>query len=313
MSDPFQNIVGQQKAKNKLGFFLKSYESCRIVPHVMLVSPKGFGKTSIARAFGKGLKQSDSPKAKSFIEVNCSTVKGLGQFLNELIIPKVADQEVTVLLDECSELPRDVEMALLSILNPNKNNRNSFTYEDYTIDIDFSRQTFIFATTESHQVFHALLDRLERVDLETYKSSELAAILRRHLGDDHQVDDGVIANLVDTFRGSARQAAKMANKVKAFLEVSKKKVLDASLWDEFAGALDIVPLGLTNTEINYLRILTRQPKTTLTHMSACTGMSRSSLQQDVELHLLSNDLIRIDVGGRVITPKGSAVLRQITS
>ena len=43
------------------------------------------------------------------------------------------------MFDECSELPKDVTMALLTILNPNKDNKNTFDYEGYSFEIDFKR------------------------------------------------------------------------------------------------------------------------------------------------------------------------------
>jgi len=308
---PFQNIIGQNQAKSKLGLFLKGYEATRVVPHLMIVAPKGAGKTSIARAFGRNLLKTGENKPKRFIEINCSTIKGLSQFFNQVIIPHVNNQEVTVLFDEASELPKDVTMALLTILNPNKDNRNTFSYEEYTVDFDFRQQTFLFATTESQKMFHALIDRLERVDLEEYKKDELSQIIQLHLGDKHTVKPEVMEEVVGVLRGNARQAAKMAGKVKMFLDVIKKKVLDKTSWTELTKTLGILPLGLNNSELNYLRVLSRQANNTLTHMSACTGMSRSSLQRDIELHLLSNNLMKIDADGRSITANGLTYLNQI--
>lgn len=98
-------------------------------------------------------------------------------------------QDCTVLLDECSELPKDVTMMLLTVLNPNAENRTTFSYEDYTVDFDFSRQSFMFATTEAQSVFHALMDRCERVDLEEYTYNELAEIVCRVLPEYSFQDD----------------------------------------------------------------------------------------------------------------------------
>ena len=51
------------------------------------------------------------------------------------MIPHVHRQECTVLFDEASELPKDVTMAMLTMFNPNKDNRTTFSYEDYQLDI----------------------------------------------------------------------------------------------------------------------------------------------------------------------------------
>ena len=74
-----------------------------------------------------------------------------------------------VYLMKQAELPKDVTMALLTILESQQgSNRTSFSFEDYTVDFDFTRQSFMFATTEAQSIFHALMDRTERIDLEEY-------------------------------------------------------------------------------------------------------------------------------------------------
>ena len=73
-------------------------------------------------------------------------------------------EEATFIFDESSEIPHDISMALLTILNPNTKKRNKFTYNEIEYNVDFRRITFIFATTEPQHMFHALIDRLERVD-----------------------------------------------------------------------------------------------------------------------------------------------------
>ena len=56
-----------------------------------------------------------------------------------IVIPHMVERDATVLFDECSELPKDVTMALLTITNPNRDNRNDFSYEDYNVTFDFRR------------------------------------------------------------------------------------------------------------------------------------------------------------------------------
>ena len=160
----FQDIVGQNKPKKELNFYLNSYLQTRIVPTMMFVAAKGQGKTTLARAMARGLVQFDEsgnvmqvpskadpavmkPKRKTFIEINCSTLKSVKQFINGLVIPYIQDKDVTLLFDEASELPRDVTMALLTILNPNPDNRTTFSLDEYVCDFDFRRQTFLFATS----------------------------------------------------------------------------------------------------------------------------------------------------------------------
>ena len=314
----FKDIVGQEKPKKELGFYLDSYLTTRMIPNMMIVAPKGQGKTTIARELAKGLVQFDDmgsvvqvpskldptvmkDKRKPFIEVNCSTLKSVKQFINGLVIPYIQDKDVTLLFDEASEIPRDVTMALLTILNPNPDNRTTFSMDEYVCDFDFRRQTFIFATSEIQKVFHALSDRLERITLEEYSNEHLAAIVAKGLPEVN-CKGNVVLDVATVLRGNARAAQKMASKIMSYLKGSK--VFMPKHWDELRSILSIYPLGLNAIEIQILRYLAQNTTgTSLTGLSAKTGMSRESLQKDTELYLQKHNLKEITTGGRTITGK----------
>lgn len=322
----FANIVGQEKPKREMRFYLDSYMRTRLVPNMMIVAPKGQGKTTLAREFAKGLIQFDEygqpietpsrldptvmrPKRKAFVEVNCSTLKNVKQFINGLVIPYIQDKDVTLLFDEASELPHDVTMALLTILNPNPENRTTFAMDEYVCDFDFRRQTFLFATSEIQKVFHALADRLEQITLEEYTDAHLAAIVQLGLPD-VECKDGVLLQVATVLRGNARAAQKMANKIVAFLK--GEKVFTVEDWLALRNVLSIYPLGLNALEIQILRYLAQNMSgTSLTGLSAKTGMSRESLQKNTELYLQKHNLMEITTSGRIITGRGLGYLKAL--
>jgi len=323
-ADPlFANIVGQEAAKRELNFYLDSYQKTRIAPNMMIVAPKGQGKTTLAREFAKGLIKFDEngmveinpttnkPRKKTFVEINCSTLKNVKQFINGLIIPYVQDKDVTLLFDEASEIPHPVAMALLTILNPNPENRTTFAMDEYVCDFDFRRQTFIFATSEANKVFHALLDRLERISLEEYSFEQLGKIVQ--LGaKDVVFEDNTLTHVASVLRGNARAAQKMAGKILTFLKGDG--IFTKGNWISLTNILNIHPLGLNPIEINVLRLLAQcGDGTSLTCLSAKTGMSRESLQKDVELYLLKNNLMSIETCGRQISARGLEYLKVLDS
>jgi Holliday junction resolvasome RuvABC ATP-dependent DNA helicase subunit len=198
-------------------------------------------------------------------------------------------------------------MALLTILNPNPENRTTFSLDEYVCDFDFRRQTFIFATSESQKVFHALADRLERVTLEDYTLAQLAQIVQKGLP---EVDcrDNVLLDVSTVLRGNARAGQKMAGKIQAYLKGSKK--FAPKDWAHLREILSIYPLGLNAIEIQILRYLAENSTgTSLTGLSAKTGMSRESLQKDSELYLQKHNLMEIQTTGRMITAKGLDYLK----
>ncbi len=265
----------------------------------------------IAKEYAFNLKKaSGGGRPKKFLIVNCASVKNLGEMMNDVIIPCL-DKDVTILLDEASELPMPASMALLSMLNPNKENKNQFAYGDYNINIDFSKQTFLFATTEAHKMFHALMDRLTRVDLEDYSLTELGEIVNKGLNGT-KFEDGILEKISSVLRGNARQARKMADDISSYLKRTNQNNFSTEDWKEFIKALDIHPLGLNQTELRVLRVLSERKETKLTTLAAMMGMSRSSVQRDAELYLQCHNLMSVGLTGRAITAKGQAYLRGLT-
>jgi len=318
----FQDIVGQDAAKKKLSFYLKSYNATRIMPNLMLCAPKGQGKSTIAKETAKGLVKFNednkielkedgvTPRKKAFVEINASTIKSVKQFINSVIIPHVVDKDVTIFIDEASEISKDVTMSLLTMLNPNPTNKNTFVYDDYACDIDFSRQTFIFATSESHSVFAPLMDRLTRIDLEDYTYANLAEILRKS-AKEITFKDEVEMLVASTLRGNARQAVKRSNEIKAYL--CGEKTFGMKEWLDLQGVLSILPNGLSPIELNLMRYMKDAPEgSSLTNLAAKTGLSRDAVQKDYEIFLQKLGFMEITAGkGRTITSKGLTYLKQL--
>jgi Holliday junction resolvasome RuvABC ATP-dependent DNA helicase subunit len=303
----FPTVVGQERAKRKLSYLLDNWKSSNIMDNLMFVAPRGCGKTMMATLLATAMKTIKNNKIGRI--VNCASIKNLNQFINGTIIPYVHDKDCTILLDEASELPRDVEMALLTILNPNSENRNVFSYEDYTINFDFRRQTFLLATTEAHKVFHALMDRLNRVDLEEYKSDHLAEIISRNLVN-AKFEPDVLEEISTVLRGNARQAQRMANQIRNHLIKKKSKKFTRKDWEWMQYNLGIRPLGLNENEILCLRALGEKKASSLTCISAKLGMSKEVIQRDIELYLQKLNLMEVSTDGRSITPSGQKYLKR---
>ena len=305
MDTTFPDIIGQESAKRVLDFHIGGFKATKVMPHLMFVAPKGCGKTTLAKAVARTLKGIDD--AKRYFEINCSTIKNVKQFFNQLVIPLMQDRDATILFDEASEIPKDVSMAMLTILNPNAENMTSFSFEDYTVDFDFSRLSFMFATTETQSVFHALMDRLERVDLEEYSIDEMGQIVAMNLEID--IEPKTLRDIAGVLRGNARAAQKMAHKIVSYSKQNRVRRFDATHWKHLSKILNIFPLGLNVTEIQLLRILKDNKDCSLTNLSAKTGISKQAVQRDFEIDLQKHSLMEITTAGRNITAKGLDYLK----
>ena len=219
------------------------------------------------------------------------------------------DNDITVLFDECSELPKDVTMALLTMLNPNKDNKNEFHYDGYSFDIDFKKITFIFATTEPQDLFHALVDRLERIDLDEYSYDELAQILQLNL-EGITFEGDILSRLIaPTLRGNARAAAKMATHIKNYCASKGTNRFTATGWRGIKKTLDILPFGMTKIELRLLETLHRDGMLRLYNLMAKMQMTRSAIQNGIEVYLQKLNLIEVTQNGRRLTRNGEQLFK----
>lgn len=307
-TNKFDKIIGQEKVKKRLCFFLEGQSKSLLSPHILFSAPRGSGKTLIAQTYASYLVNKDGKKRK-LITINCSSLTRLKQFVNDILVPHVVGKEVTILFDEASEIPRDITMALLTILNPNRENRNTFSYGDFNMEFNFKEVTFLFATTEAHKIFHALVDRLERVDLEDYSLTNLATIVQNNIS--AEITEPVMQEISRVLRGNARKATQMANHIALYLSASSKAIFDMDDWEDFRVKMGINPLGLSPMEIKVLRCLGEKAETTLTNLSAKTHLTRQSLQRDTEIYLQKVNLIEVTPTGRKLTPIGRQYLESL--
>jgi Holliday junction resolvasome RuvABC ATP-dependent DNA helicase subunit len=298
----FDKLIGQNHIKRQLSFYLDVAKNSGVLPFIMFNGQKGIGKTEFARSLAKASK-------KKFVEINASTIKNEQQFFEQIIMPNVNDQDVTLFLDEAHELPKKLVATFLTIFNTERSKFREFTFRDMEFTFDFSRQSFIFATSELDKIFVPFKDRLTIVDFTPYSNEETKEIIKMRIPD-VQFEDGVLDEIVTTVRGNARSAVKRC--VDIFDHCDKKNKTNFSLedWKDLRYQVNINKNGLTNTEIQVLQALKQRGPSTLTMLSAITGMSRTSLQRDVETHLLKHNYLRID-GTRQITGTGLQFLEQI--
>lgn len=297
----FQDLVGQEGTKRKLQFYHETFEKTRVFPFLNFVGAAGLGKTRFVRELAANIKSADGVK-RPFIEINSSTIKSASQFFDQVFLTTIHDNEVTVMFDEAHSLPKDLVMSFLTIFNTEKENVRSFNYKESVLNFDFTKQSFFFATTESHLLFKPFRDRLTTIDFTDYSKSELAKIFQSYLPD-ISFDDDALEYLALTSRGNARNCVLRAKEVAAYCAHDDTKHFTMGDALKVCYVLDILPLGLNKIEMNILKILRQNGACTLNMLSAKTGLSRTAIQRDFEQHLMKLGLMSID-GLRKITGKG---------
>ena len=304
-------MIGQNKVKNILGFYIEAFEKTEILPHLFIVGQRGQGKTLLATQVAKNLHSSTFGRVKPMLTINCSTLKNVRQLVEDIFLQYTRDQHITVFFDEVHEMPVSIQNCLLTVLNPNKNNVNTLRFEDYNIEFDFRKISFIFATTDPQKVITPLKDRCKMVHMEEYKREDLAKIVQFN-SEDLTFEDEALADIASVCRGNARNAALMAKD--NLLQYARRHNIfdiDIKIWGQIKELLSIQPLGLEDTELQILKVLKDRGQCSLTNLSAVTGLSTQAIRSEFELYLLKHGLMQVIQGGRKITAKGIDYLQNL--
>jgi Holliday junction resolvasome RuvABC ATP-dependent DNA helicase subunit len=298
----FDSLIGQDHIKKQLQFYAESHKATGVSPFLMFNGAKGLGKTEFAKQYAKQLK-------KPLLEINCSTIKNNAQFFEQIFMPVIMDNELTILFDEAHALPKDLVMAFLTVFNVESAKSKRFEWRENTFEFNFEKQTYIFATTELDKLFPPFKDRLTIIDFKPYEANELGSILEGRL-DWVNFQDNIVDDISRTLRGNARSAVKRAKEIEMYCESRNNKNFGAKQWKELCDLVGIKAYGLTNTEIEILHTLKTRGDCTLGMLSAATGLSRTAIQRDAETYLLRKALIKIE-GTRKITPEGTKILASV--
>jgi len=308
MKTRFTNLIGQTDVKKKFDFYLDAQNQSQRFPFVLLTGAKGMGKTEFAKEAARSILSKDG-SARPFLEINCGTIKNAEVFFEQVFAPVIQNNEVTVLLDECHALPKDLMTVLLSAFNTEKTEKKQISWKDGLYEFNFRMQSFMLATTEQDRLFTPLKDRLLAIDFQAYSLVETAEIIKRAFSDiDFQ--GSVLELVAKTVRGNARSAMQRAKQVEMYCQMNHKKTFDTADWNLLCNKIGINPSGLNNSEIQVLTTLNQRGGCSLSMLSAVTGISRSALQRDVEVFLLHRGYMKIE-GARKITAEGVKALSAI--
>ena len=307
----FDEMIGQSKTKNVLGFYIDAFEKTEILPHIFILGQRGQGKTMLATQVAKNLRSKTLGRVKPMLTINCSTLKNVRQFIEDIVLQYVRDQHITLFFDEIHEMPIPIQTCLLTVLNPNKHNMNTLRFEDYNIEFDFTKVSFIFATTDPQRVITPLKDRCRMVHMEEYQYDELGGIVKGN-SEDLEFDEETLHDIASVCRGNARNATLMAkDNILQFARQHNVSFIDMNIWGRIKSVLGILPLGLENTELQILKVLKERNICSLTNISAVTGLSTQSLRAEFELYPLKHNLMEIAQGGRRLTKTGREYLEAI--
>ena len=291
--------VGQEKIKSNLRVYIDAAKKRKeALDHVLLYGPPGLGKTTlshiIASEMGSQIKVTIGPAIEHAAD--------LAAVLTNL------NKNDVLFIDEIHRLNRSVE----EILYP--------AMEDYALDFIVGKGpsarsmrlkiqpfTLIGATTKAGNLSSPLRDRFGIVGrLEMYTTDEIKTILMRsskilnvtltsEAGDE----------LARRSRGTPRIANRILRRVRDFIEVDGKNVLELEDAKRALNLMDIDSLGLDYTDKKVLHAMIEKfdgGPVGLDTLAASTGEESTTIEDVIEPYLLQ-------LGFIARTPRGRIVLR----
>lgn len=311
MNENYLNdIVGIEPIKKQLIFHLRNFEATGIFRNLLFVGSKGNGKSKLAREVARHLVNKKTGMIRKFVELNCAAIPLLSDLMS-VVSEHLVDCEATIYLDEAEELSKEVSIALLTILNNTEKKKNIFVYNGEEYVFDFRKLTFLLSTTNPEKMSAPLIDRLELVNLPSYKISELAEIISKNLNG-IRFSEEALENLASVARGNPRSCVKLTDNIKDYLKRTGKTNLNIDDCHNIYNELSVFPLGLNQSEIQILDTLKHNPNCSLSRLAAILGGSTQMIRRFDETYLLKCGLLEISgARGRNLTNRGLTYLKKL--
>lgn len=302
----FEDYIGQAKAVRALKLFTKAViERGSVAEHILLYGPPGIGKTTLSHIVASELKGELKITSGPAIEKKGDLAA---------ILTNLKDNDV-LFIDEIHRLSKPIEEVFYPVM------------EEFFLDIILGKGpaartvrlpvpkiTIIGATTRISLLSAPFRDRFGLIlRLDYYNSDDMSMIIMRSaklLG--LPIDKTVAKEIAHRSRSTPRIANRILKRVRDLYEVEKHKKIDGKLVDKLFNILQIDQIGLSDIDINYLKIIIEKfsgGPVGLSTMATSLSEDKQTIEEFIEPYLIQLGLIKKTPQGRVATKKAYSHLQ----
>lgn len=295
----FDEIVGQNRAKQQLGIICKSSaKQNRPMGHICFSGRAGTGKTTMAQIVGQ--------YGRDFIKVNGPSIQTPKDLIN--VLKNIKGKDV-LFVDEIHELSDKVQHILYPVME-------DFFYEkkdgNKVCSVKLPEFTLIGATTDVGSLNKPLRDRFKHiVEFESYTVEELAILVNRTAKEYAGIEFSkkFAEAVANTCKGNPRHAISRSEWIRDWIFSQDMEPKDAAMLvnveklEEILALQGIDKYGLNLSEQQYLEVL-KSGTLSLSSLTSKLNVVRDNIISDIEPHLIEVGLVEIGSRGRsLVTEK----------
>lgn len=295
--EKFEDFIGQESAKTVCKILVDSAKLNRkSVPHILISSPPGYGKTSLAYIIANEM-------ASRLFIVNCASIRNIQQILS--IIVEMNNYDV-LFLDECHSLPKRVCEILYTIME-------DFEYfDDYGGQIGVSEITILGASTQIGELPDPLKTRFKyNAELIQYTEQEMIDICKLYCSKMRlQLSSDSAKIIAKTVRSTPRIMVNRVEWIHSYVTSQRMSNLCNQQLKKIISLQGVNEDGLERRDIVYLKSLSSY-KQGVSQISSKISIDESTIKSTIEPYLIKLGFVSISKGGRALTRNGLQYIKDI--
>lgn len=289
-------FIGQEKAKEQLRIHIEAAKQrSEALEHVLLVSPPGLGKTTLARIIAN--------------EIQSNFKQAIGPVMEKLDLASTLtnlEKADILFIDEIHQMKGYVQESLYPAM------------EDYQLDLTIGQGpgsdvmqvpldpfTLVGATTREGLLAGPFRDRFGiRIHLDYYAAEDIQQAIRINSAKlKIDIDEDAEYALARRSRGNMRIANKLLANVRDYAEVKGDGILSLEIAEEALEFFDIDERGLNTQDYAYFQTLIENfsGRAGLKALAVALSEDERTISEVYEPYYIKEGFLALTPGGRVAT------------